>query len=178
MIPSKILGKVAGANWNGLADGTYGFILTLLLIELPAIVLQLLNEKERFVGMQVVAWSPLVVIISYFSVFTIVHDIWSYHKALLLETIKLRLFAIATGWLLFTASLIPPFYFLVNRYGVKEILESTSARSDYLTYFRFIVFCLIFTIYVLLAVLAKTENGNQVRVQKKEKNWKFFLGQH
>ncbi|MEY4356558.1 MAG: hypothetical protein RLZZ89_1626, partial [Cyanobacteriota bacterium] len=37
MIPSKILGKVSGESWVGLVDGIYAVVLTLLLLEFPAI---------------------------------------------------------------------------------------------------------------------------------------------
>ena len=44
MIPAKIIGKTTGENWIGLIDATYSIILTLLVIELPAIILESIKE--------------------------------------------------------------------------------------------------------------------------------------
>jgi len=42
MIPGRIIGQSSGENWIGLIDGTYAIILTLLVIELPVIILDLI----------------------------------------------------------------------------------------------------------------------------------------
>jgi uncharacterized membrane protein len=147
MIPSKIIGRASGENWIGLIDATYGIILTLLVIELPVIILETISSGQ---GMRPPTRELLhaiaVMLVGYFSVFTILYDIWSYHKALLFDAIKLRMFALATGWLLFTASLAPPFYYLVNHYSTAIILHETSDginEKKYLIVARLAVFAIL-----------------------------------
>jgi len=157
MIPSKIIGKTSGENWIGLIDATYAIILTLLVIELPAIILESIRvvTKEAHSAITLAATIG-VMIIGYFAIFTVIYDVWSYHKALLADAIKLRLFALSTGWLLFTSSLIPPFYYLVNHYAADLLLHPEGSRK-YLIYSRTCVFALILILYLVLAFLAKLE---------------------
>lgn len=157
MIPSKIIGKTSGENWIGLIDGTYAIILTLLVIELPTIILDSIKEVSQETHSALTLAATIgVMVIGYFAIFTVIYDVWSYHKALLADAIKLRLFALSTGWLLFTSSLIPPFYYLVNHYAADLLLHPEGSRK-YLIYSRTCVFVLILILYLVLALLAKLE---------------------
>jgi uncharacterized membrane protein len=143
MIPSKIIGKTSGENWIGLIDATYAIILTLLVIELPTIILDSIKEVSQETHSALTLAATIgVMVIGYFAIFTVIYDVWSYHKALLADAIKLRLFALSTGWLLFTSSLIPPFYYLVNHYAADLLLHPEGSRK-YLIYSRTCVFALI-----------------------------------
>jgi len=157
MIPSKIIGKTSGENWIGLIDATYAIILTLLVIELPTIILDSIKEVSQETHSALTLAATIgVMVIGYFAIFTVIYDVWSYHKALLADAIKLRLFALSTGWLLFTSSLIPPFYYLVNHYAAELLLHPEGSRK-YLIYSRTCVFVLILILYLVLALLAKLE---------------------
>jgi len=157
MIPSKIIGKTSGENWIGLIDATYAIILTLLVIELPTIILDSIKEVSQETHSALTLAATIgVMVIGYFAIFTVIYDVWSYHKALLADAIKLRLFALSTGWLLFTSSLIPPFYYLVNHYAAELLLHPEGSRK-YLIYSRTCVFILILILYLVLAFLAKLE---------------------
>lgn len=157
MIPSKIIGKTSGENWIGLIDATYAIILTLLVIELPTIILDSIKEVSQETHSALTLAATIgVMVIGYFAIFTVIYDVWSYHKALLADAIKLRLFALSTGWLLFTSSLIPPFYYLVNHYAADLLLHPEGSRK-YLIYSRTCVFVLILILYLVLALLAKLE---------------------
>ena len=160
MIPSKIVGKTSGENWIGLIDGFYSIVLTLLVIELPVIILETV-EKIMLVGnLQKEIWEFIitlcVLLLGYFAIFTIIYDIWSYHKTLLFDAKRLRVFAITTGFILFLSSLAPPFYYLVNHYALEEVLgEFDQHRSMILA--STAVFGIIGIIYLFLAALAKLE---------------------
>jgi len=157
MIPSKIIGKTSGENWIGLIDATYAIILTLLVIELPTIILDSIKEVSQETHSALTLAATIgVMVIGYFAIFTVIYGVWSYHKALLADAIKLRLFALSTGWLLFTSSLIPPFYYLVNHYAADLLLHPEGSRK-YLIYSRTCVFVLILILYLVLALLAKLE---------------------
>jgi hypothetical protein len=103
-MPSRIIGKGGGDNWVGLVDATCGILLTLLVIELPAIILKSIEEnKSRAHSPVALASATGVVVIGYFAIFTVVYGIGSYCKTLLLDAKKLRLAALSTGWILLRA---------------------------------------------------------------------------
>ena len=88
MIPGRIIGRSSGENWIGLIDGTYAIILTLLVIELPLIVLDLIKECHQHSHFYAeVAIGVGYLLLGYFAVFTILYDIWSYHKTLLRDAV-------------------------------------------------------------------------------------------
>jgi len=175
MIPSKIIGKTSGENWIGLIDATYAIILTLLVIELPAIILESIKEVtvEAHSALTLAATIG-VMVIGYFAIFTVIYDVWSYHKALLADAIKLRLFALSTGWLLFPSSLIPPFYYLVNHYAADLLLHPEGSRK-YLIYSRTCVFVLILILYLVLAFLAKLEKRQRGQNAERRKELEILF---
>ena len=176
MIPSKIIGKTTGENWIGLIDATYSIILTLLVIELPAIILESIKEVNLERDPPITLVSIIAVLITgYFAIFTVIYDIWSYHKALLGDAIKLRLFALTTGWLLFISSLIPPFYYLVNHYAAALLLHPEGSRK-YLIYSRACVLVLILLLYLILAFLAKFEKRQRGQSVERKKELEILFG--
>jgi hypothetical protein len=76
-----------------------------------------------------------ILLIGCFAILIVIYGVWCYHKALLADAIKLRMFAPSTGWLVFTSSLIPPFYYLVNHY-VADLLLRPEVSRKYLIYSR------------------------------------------
>jgi uncharacterized membrane protein len=177
MIPGRIIGRPSGENWIGLIDGTYAIILTLLVIELPLIVLDLIKEcQQHSHSYAEVAIGVGSLLLGYFAVFTILYDIWSYHKTLLRDAIQLRLFAICSSWLMFIASLVPPFYYLVNHYSVKLLLHYSKyplLADRGLTAARTFVYILIALLYWILAFLARREQFQ--RQQTPQKRQELFL---
>jgi uncharacterized membrane protein len=177
MIPGRIIGRSSGENWIGLIDGTYAIILTLLVIELPLIVLDLIKEcQQHSHSYAEVAIGVGSLLLGYFAVFTILYDIWSYHKTLLRDAIQLRLFAICSSWLMFIASLVPPFYYLVNHYSVKLLLHYSKyplLADRGLTAARTFVYILIALLYWILAFLARREQFQ--RQQSPQKRQELFL---
>ena len=161
MIPARITGHSTGENWIGLIDATYGIILTLLVIELPAIILETIKEcHEHSHSFSELSIGVASLLLGYFAVFTIIYDIWSYHKTLLRDAIQLRLFAISSGWLMFIASLVPPFYYLVNHFSVKLLLhyaDHPTLAEEGLIRSRTGVYILIALLYWILAFLARKE---------------------
>lgn len=178
MIPSKIVGKTNGENWIGLIDGFYSIVLTLLVIELPVIILDR-EEKIMNVGnLQKELWEFIItfgiLLLGYFAIFTIIYDIWSYHKTLLFGAKRLRVFAITTGFILFLGSLVPPFYYLVNHYALEEVLgEFKHNRSMILA--KMAVFGIIGIIYLFLAALAKLEKTQPGQTPEKREELGYML---
>jgi len=177
MIPGRIVGQSSGESWIGLIDATYAIILTLLVIELPLIILDTIKEchdhSHSFSELGIGVGSLLL---GYFAVFTILYDIWSYHKTLLKDAIQLRLFAISSGWLMFIASLVPPFYYLVNHFSVKLLLHYSKypiLADQGLSTARTFVYILIALLYWILAFLARKEQFQ--RGQSPQKRQELFL---
>jgi uncharacterized membrane protein len=176
MIPSKIIGKATGDSWVGLIDATYGIILTLLVIELPVILIDLIEKHKSHADLSPeLAAATAVVVIGYFAVFTVIYDIWSYHKTLLFDAKRLRAFALSTGWILFLSSLVPPFYYLVNHFAIKDVLQEGHNRT-LIIYSRICVFALISAIYLLLAALAKLEKRQRGQTAEKREELEFIFG--
>ncbi len=181
MIPSKIIGRPTGENWVGLIDGFYSIVLTLLVIELPSVILETVDKIKHndnnvlILNIQTDVWIALgVVILGYFTIFTIIYDIWSYHKTLLIDAKKLRVFAITTCFILFISSLMPPSYYLVHHFTLKEVIGAfghdpaqTSARIG--------VFGIITIIYLLLAVLAKSEKRQPGQTPERREELEYIF---
>ena len=47
MLPRRFIGDIKPENWLGFIDAIYAIILTLLLIELPTLLLDLIKEFEQ-----------------------------------------------------------------------------------------------------------------------------------
>ena len=178
LIPSKIVGKTNGENWIGLIDGFYSIVLTLLVIELPVIILEMI-EKIMLVGnFQKELWESIitltVLLLGYFAIFTIIYDIWSYHKTLLFGAKRLRVFAITTGFILFLSSLAPPFYYLVNHYALEEVLGEFDHHPSMILAST-AVFVIIGIIYLFLAALAKSEKRHPGQTPEKREELRYML---
>jgi len=180
MIPSRIIGKATGENWIGLIDATYAIVLTLLVIELPVVILETLvsaKDHHHFVSHFVTAVAAAV--IGYFAVFTIIYDVWAYHKALLADAIKLRMFAVVTGWLLFISSLVSPVYYLINHFAAELIMhtgDNASEERKYLIILRILVFLLIAFLYLILAFLALIEKRQAGQGVERRKELHLLCG--
>ena len=182
MIPSKIIGRPTGDNWVGLIDGFYSIVLTLLVIELPSVVLETVNKiKHNANNVQILniqtemSTAFGVIIIGYFAIFTIVYDIWSCHKTLLIGAKRLRVFAITTSLILFVSSLVPPFYYLVNHFALEEVIREVGHHSA-LIVARIWVFGIITIIYLLLAALAKLGKRQLGLTPERREELEFIFG--
>jgi len=119
---------VSTEAWPPLIDATYAIILTLLVIELPILVLDLLRDyNHEEMGAWALLGSIVRLLFGYLGVFLVVYDIWSKKRQLLdvlALTGRVSKFESATLLLsLFMASLLPPFYYVLNQlrqdYGVQ-----------------------------------------------------------
>ena len=87
---TRIVGRATGENWIGLIDATHAIVLSRLAIELSLIILNnlLAGQAHHFPPGDLIHVAA-VIIMGHFAVFTIIYDIWAYHKALLADAIKL-----------------------------------------------------------------------------------------
>lgn len=167
MIPSKILGKASGESWVGLVDAIYAVVLTLLLLEFPATIKDLIDSNLSTDSSMDPTVEVGISLISYLSVFLIVFDIWASHKTLLVDVKSAKLFAKSTGLLLFLVSLVPPMYYIVEHTQIRSTLASTK-HTLIISLAEGGVFILIALIYSALAAIGsfekKQDNQNIKRI--------------
>ena len=160
--------------WIGIIDATYGIIQTLLVIELPIVILKTIeNQKPQsqlIIGMEIG-----VTIIGYFAIFTIIYDIWLHHKVLLYDINKNRVFILLTGWILFASSLVPPIYYLVNHYDL-EALMGEHRHDSAMTFASIAIFGIITIVYLFSAVIAKLGKRQLGLTPEKREELEFIFG--
>lgn len=168
---------VSAEAWPPLIDGTYAIILTLLVIELPILVLDLLRDyNHEEIGVLALLASIGRLLFGYLGVFLVVYDIWSKKRQLLdvlASTGMVSKFESAMLLLsLFLASLLPPFYYVLNQlrqdYGVTlQKLQGAAIASvekievDVLSSLFLIVGI---SIYALIAFAAHRRSTKMVKV--------------
>lgn len=157
------------AQWEPLIDGTYAIILTLLVIELPILLLDLLRDfNHQDLGPLLLLEALLRLFLGYLAVFLVVFDIWS-KKRRLLEVLGtfgvVSKFESVTLLLsLFLASLLPPLYYVLNqlRLDYSQQAVRASSRADVVVVLErieiditsLIFFAVGIAIYALIAMAA------------------------
>ena len=123
--------------WAPLVDGTYAIVLTLLVIELPSVVLEVLHDyNHQDLGLGALIDSLARIIAGYFAIFLIVWDVWVKKRCLLeiserfFRRSALESFALITS--LFLATLLPPFYFVFNAITQQAVKRGPDLASSWL----------------------------------------------
>ena len=134
MLPRAMIGDIKPENWLGFIDAIYAIILTLLLIELPSLLLDLIKEFEHhpsfhFVLLQSFALS----FFGYLSIFAIVYDIWAHHRMLVVEASMSRVNSAIGAFMLFMCSLVPPVYYIISHLRHDFLLGVTHPIGIYST---------------------------------------------
>jgi uncharacterized membrane protein len=115
MLPRALIGDVKPENWLGFIDAIYAIILTLLLIELPAEILDLIREYEQHPNFHwILVNSFALSFFGYLGVFVIVYDIWAHHRVLVAEAALNRVNLSLGILMLFLSSLLPPLYHVLS----------------------------------------------------------------
>ena len=160
---SKIIGSKTGEPWIGLLDGTYAIILTLLVIELPALIIELINLIEEGISVTSVTSSIAKLIMGYLFSTILIYDLWGLHKGFKNMCVASRFSSIFTMIILWFGSLLPPSIYLVQhysqKYSISEILDEKelSKLSSEIVLIRFFEIGLFVIIYLLLLSLFKNE---------------------
>jgi len=116
MLPSKHFGRPKTEHWAGVVDAFYPIILTLLIIELPGNIYEILDKPEaKFMlrgsdGLQI-----MHVVFSYLLVFLIIYEIFCIHRAIARCSLPTRKLNQLNGLSMATVSLFPPVVFIVNQ---------------------------------------------------------------
>jgi uncharacterized membrane protein len=111
MLPRALIGDIKPENWLGFIDAIYAIILTLLLIELPSQILDLIKVYEKYPSLHGnILNGFLLTFFGYLSVFIIVYDVWAHHRVVVTEAAINRVNISLGILILFLSSLMPPLY--------------------------------------------------------------------
>ena len=167
---SKVFGmSTNGEPLIGLVDGAYAIILTLLVIELPALIIEIIALTTEHTSMSLAFFAIFIDVLGYLFATVLIFDMWSIHKGYLSICSATRYNSFATMLTLWLTSLIPPAIYLVEHYSQKiilheihsEILLNNTLLETYL--FRIVQISIILIIYLIFSYLVNIEALNFAR---------------
>ena len=169
MYLTRALGiDLKGEKLLGLVDGAQAIVLTLLVIELPALIVEAMEHADNTSTLAFIIATDLV---GYLIAALIIFDIWSLQKAAIESTNPSRiqsLLCILTLWL---SSLVPVFFFLTEKFAQDSFSEVNSFTAEphfaQILLFRsiliFIISSIYFLIYLYIANQAVFSNPKEAR---------------
>ena len=81
--PIQHLESPNAAMWMGLIDGIYAIAMTLIAIELPELVSQLIDTIQSKIELTTISGLLIYELIAYTATFLILYELWSFHKSIL-----------------------------------------------------------------------------------------------
>jgi uncharacterized membrane protein len=158
MLPRGLIGDIKPENWLGMIDALYAIILTLLLIELPTQILDLIKEYALHPNLHSIILSSLgLSLFGYASLFILVYDIWAHHRLIISNSVLGRVNLSLGIIILFLCSLLPPLYHVVSQLKRDLLTKENSLIGAYSFIFwdaRFALFLTIACIYGCIALIA------------------------
>jgi uncharacterized membrane protein len=156
MLPTRHFGNFKPESWLGLLDSTYAIILTLMVIELPALVAELINHVRHHHGTLYILIRLLAVhVLAYVAMFMIVYEIWSIHRSILTISQPSRHRTIFAGAILAVASFMPPLVQMANGYRQAYILSGDPQDRVVIEVIRIFIYLALLLIYFLLQLSAR-----------------------
>ena len=111
MLPRALIGNIKPENWLGFIDAIYAIVLTLLLVELPSQIMELIKEYEDHPSLHAIVLNGFLgSFFGYLAVFIIIYDIWAHHRVVVVEASLSRINLSLGVLILFLSSLLPPLY--------------------------------------------------------------------
>ena len=145
----------SGEGLIGLIDGAQAIVMTLLVIEMPILIIELVehvkNSEELFFNLT-------MDIFGYFLAALIIYDIWSIQKSLFQSTkssASQNLSCISTLWL---ATLIPPMLYIAEHFAqtsIKDSLVHEILDGNEVLLFRTITIFVVLVIHSILFLFSK-----------------------
>ena len=117
---------LSGEKLLGLVDGAQAIVLTLLVIELPALIIEAMEHVGEASTLAFVVVTDLV---GYLFAALIIFDIWGLQKTVFEATKPSNiqsLICVATLWL---STLVPAFFFLTEKFAQDGFIESHSLSA-------------------------------------------------
>jgi len=158
MLPRALIGDIKPENWLGFIDAIYAIVLTLLLIELPSQILELIKEYENHPNLHGIIWNGfLISIIGYLSIFVIIYDVWAHHRVAVTQGALNRVNLSLGILMLFLSSLLPPLYHVFSSLKYESLtgtISITGALSSIYFDARLILYLVGFLVYGSIAFIA------------------------
>jgi uncharacterized membrane protein len=158
MLPRALIGDIKPENWLGFIDAIYAIILTLLLIELPSAIMDIIKEYEQHPNEHWVLLNSFVLsIFGYLAVFIIVYDIWAHHRVVIAEAVISRINLSLGIFMLFMCSLLPPLYHVISALKHDYLTKEIGTGGAYSLFFwdtRLVLYVINFSIYGCIALIA------------------------
>jgi uncharacterized membrane protein len=148
-----------GEGLIGLVDGAQAIIMTLLVIEMPILIIELVEHAK---DPQELFFNLTMDIFGYFLVALIIYDIWSIQKSLFQSTkssVSQNLSCIASLWL---ATLIPPMLYIAEHFSqiaMKDSLVHEILNGNEVLLFRTITMFIILITYAILFIFSKKRDN-------------------
>jgi uncharacterized membrane protein len=132
MLPRGIIGDIKPENWHGLIDATYAIIATLLLIELPTLILDVIKEYELHPNLYLITLKTLASSgFGYLSIFIIIYDIWAHHRVIVSNSVINRVNLSIGIVILFLSSLMPPIHHVTMELKHELMDRENSSIGDF-----------------------------------------------
>jgi len=132
MLPRGIIGDIKPENWHGLIDATYAIIATLLLIELPTLILDVIEEYELHPNLHLITLETLASSgFGYLSIFIIIYDIWAHHRVIVSNSVINRVNLSIGIVILFLSSLMPPIHHVTMELKRELMDRENSSIGDF-----------------------------------------------
>ena len=161
---SKVIKEgMSGEAYAGLIDGVQAIVLTLLVLEMPDLIINII-EKASIHELRAdhVAFIVIQQLAGYLLIAIVIYDIWSIHKSLVQNIRPSKLCSISTLGTLWLSTLIPPMFFLLEHFVQDLSLgaligEIQDPDIGILLAIRSSALFLLLLIYSILLNLANTE---------------------
>ena len=151
MYLSRAIGiDLKGEKLLGLIDGAQAIVLTLLVIELPALIIEAIEHAGETSTLTFILATDLV---GYLVAALIVFDIWSLQKATIDSTKASSVQSLTSIIILWLSSLVPVFFYLTEKFAQDMFSEAhgleAEASSPEILFFRTTLLLVIGLIYFL-----------------------------
>ena len=152
---------ISGEGLIGLIDGAQAIVMTLLVIEMPILIIELVEDAKNS---QELFFNLTMDVFGYFLAALIIYDIWSIQKGLFQSTkssASQNLSCISSLWL---ATLIPPMLYIAEHFAqisMEDSLVHEILNGNEVLLFRTITISIILLTYAILFIFSKKKD-NQI----------------
>ena len=155
-----------GESLLGLIDGAQAIVLTLLVIEMPVLIIEIIEHAKSVET----AYSGIGIdIVGYFLSAIVIYDIWSIQKSLFQSTrssVSQNLACISTLWL---STLIPPLLYIAEHFShslsavniavTGEVMDGSFESSNVSLAFRTVTIFTVLLIHLTLFVFSRKKEA-------------------
>jgi uncharacterized membrane protein len=151
-----------GESLLGLIDGAQAIVLTLLVIEMPVLIIEIIEHAGSIENLY---FNLGMDVVGYFLSAVVIYDIWSIQKSLFQSTrssVGQNLACISTLWL---STLIPPLLYIAEHFSESfvavdgELMDSNFAGNDVSLVFRTATIFTVLIIHFILFVFSRKKEA-------------------